>query len=133
KCGQEMSLRVMAWLFGLYSFIDHPETTSERVTTLLKTIYSHIDHVDKHFDFALKSVRNNHTISEAAGMYSIGLLFPFFDKSKKWKKKGKKHLESEVQWQIYEDGSYIQNSMNYHRLMIQVYTWVLRLAELNGD
>ncbi|WP_336882100.1 alginate lyase family protein [Priestia koreensis] len=133
KCGQEMTLRVMAWIFGLYSFIDEKESTPKRVTTLLKFIYYHIVHIDKHFDFALKSVKNNHVITEAAGMYTVGLLFPFFKESDKWKKKGKKYLEQEGLRQIYEDGSYLQHSMNYQRLVIQNYTWVLQLANLNGD
>lgn len=133
KCGQEMSIRVMAWISGIYLFRSHDATTPERLTMLLKQIYQHVDHIDKHFEFALNSVRNNHTISEAAGMYTVGLLFPFFNKAKRWRKKGKKYLESEARWQIYEDGSYIQNSMNYHRLVLQMYTWVLRLGEINKD
>jgi Heparinase II/III N-terminus/Heparinase II/III-like protein len=133
KCGQEMSLRLMAWIFGLYAFLEHPETTPKRITTILKMIYYHTDHIDRHFEFALKSVRNNHTISEAAGMYTVGLLFPFFDKSKKWKEKGKKYLELEGLRQIYVDGSYLQHSMNYQRLVVQDYTWVLQLAKLNND
>uniref|UniRef100_UPI003F70807D heparinase II/III family protein n=1 Tax=Dyadobacter sp. TaxID=1914288 RepID=UPI003F70807D len=32
-----------------------------------------------------------------------------------------------------EDGSYIQFSMNYHRVAVQLLTWALRLGELNGD
>lgn len=133
KCGQEMTIRVMAWINGLYAFKDSEESTPSRVTRLIKHIYYHTDHIEKHFEFALKSVRNNHTISEAAGMYTVGLLFPFLDKSTKWMEKGKKYLEKEAQWQIYEDGSYIQNSMNYHRLVLQMYTWVLRLGEINKD
>lgn len=133
KCGQEMSLRIMAWIFGLYAFLEHPETTPCRITTMLKMIYYHADHIERHFEFALKSVRNNHTISEAAGMYTVGLLFPFFDKSKKWKEKGKKYLEQEGLRQIYADGSYLQHSMNYQRLVVQDYTWVLQLAKLNND
>ena len=43
-----------------------------------------------------------------------------------------KYLEQEGLKQIYDDGSYIQNSMNYHRLMLQDYAWCYRLAELNG-
>lgn len=133
KCGQEMSLRIMAWIFGLYAFLDHKESTNQRITTLVKFIYYHISHVDKHFEFALKSVKNNHAISEAAGMYTVGLLFPFFKESKKWRKKGKYYLEKEGLRQIYKDGSYLQHSMNYQRLVVQNYTWVLQLAKLNGD
>src|SRR5699024_11864113 len=41
-------------------------------------------------------------------------------------------LEQEGLKQIYDDGSYIQNSTNYHRLMLQDYIWCYRLAELNN-
>jgi len=133
KCGQEMSLRIMAWIFGLYAFLDHEESTNHRITTLVKFIYYHTSHVDKHFAFALKSVKNNHAISEAAGMYTVGLLFPFFKESKKWRKKGKYYLNKEGLRQIYSDGSYLQHSMNYQRLVVQNYTWVLQLAKLNDD
>ncbi|WP_144549953.1 alginate lyase family protein [Peribacillus simplex] len=133
KCGQEMSFRIMAWTFGLFAFLDHPLTTRNRIELMMKAIYHHADHVEKHFDFALKSVKNNHSLSEAAGMYTAGILFPYFDKAEKWRKKGKKYIQSESMWQIYEDGSYIQHSVNYQRLAIQDLTWVLRLGQINND
>lgn len=133
KCGQEMSLRIMAWIFGMNAFIDSPETTNDRLELILKAIHHHADHVEKHFDFALKSVKNNHSLSEAAGMYTVGTVFPFYNLSRKWKEKGKKFIQSEANWQIYEDGSYIQHSFNYQRLAIQNFTWVLRLAQIDGE
>lgn len=132
KCGQEISLRIMAWMFGLNTFIDSPETTEKRLELMLKAIHHHADHVEKHFDFALKSVKNNHSLSEAAGMYTVGTVFPFFNFSSKWKAKGKKYIQSEADWQIYNDGSYIQHSFNYQRLAIQDLTWVLRLSQIDG-
>lgn len=133
KCGQEMSFRIMAWTFGLFAFLDHPFSTEKRLELMLKAIYHHADHIERHFDFALKSVRNNHSISEAVGMYTVGILFPFLLKSEKWRKKGKKYIHSEAMWQIYDDGSYIQHSMNYQRLVIQDLTWAIRLGEINND
>ncbi|WP_046174531.1 alginate lyase family protein [Domibacillus indicus] len=133
KCGQEMSFRLMAWTFGLFAFRKHPSTTEKRLEVLMKAIYHHADHIEKHFDFALKSVKNNHSLSEAAGMYTAGVLFPFFDKAEKWRKTGKKYIRSEAMWQIYEDGSYIQHSFNYQRLAIQDLTWVVRLSQISND
>jgi len=133
KCGQEMSFRIMAWTFALNTFINSPETTNERLELMMKAIYHHADHVEKHFDFALKSVKNNHSLSEAAGMYTVGIVFPFFDLSRKWAEKGKRYIQSEANWQIYEDGSYIQHSFNYQRLAIQDLTWAVRLGQINGD
>src|SRR5439155_3154755 len=34
--------------------------------------------------------------------------------------------------QIYDDGAYVQHSLNYHRLIPQAYVWALRLGDLNG-
>lgn len=133
KCGQEMSFRIMSWIFALNAFIDSPATTDERISLMMKAIYHHADHVEKHFDFALKSVKNNHSLSEAAGMYTVGTVFPFFDKSSLWKGKGLRYIQSEAKWQIYNDGSYIQHSFNYQRLAIQNLTWVLRLGQISGD
>lgn len=38
KCGQEISLRVMAWCFGLYGFGNSPATTPIRVSMLAQAI-----------------------------------------------------------------------------------------------
>ena len=46
---------------------------------------------------------------------------------------GRRVLEHEIRRQIYEDGSYLQHSMNYHRLMLHDCIWAIRLAELNGQ
>ncbi len=133
KCGQEMSLRVMAWIFGLNVFLNSDETTDERIELMMNAINHHTDHIEKHFDFALKSVKNNHSLTEAACMYTVGKVFPFFNLSRKWSTKGKTFFQSESNWQIYNDGSYIQHSFNYQRLAIQDLTWVFRLAQLNQD
>lgn len=133
KCGQEMSLRIMAWTFGLNVFIDSRHTSVERLEHLMKVIHHHADHVEKHFDFALKSVKNNHSLSEAAGMYTAGVVFPFLNSSTKWRSKGHKFIQSEANWQIYLDGSYIQHSFNYQRLAIQDLTWFIRLTQINND
>ncbi len=133
KCGQEMSIRLMAWVFGLYAFADLPCSTDERIFRLIKQVYVHAIHVEKHYSFALKAVRNNHAITEAAGMYTVGILFPFWRHAARLRKKGKRYLEQEGLRQIYADGSYLQHSMNYQRLVLQVYSWCLRLSELADD
>jgi hypothetical protein len=99
---------------------------------MLKYFYYNIRHVEKNYEFALKAVKNNHAISEAAGMFTAGVLFPFFKDAKRWRKKGKKYLEELGLKQIYDDGTYMQYSTNYHRLVLEVYSFVLRLGELNN-
>lgn len=42
---------------------------------------------------------------------------------------GKKWFEEEIAYQIYEDGTFLQHSMNYHRIVVQLLTWGITLAE----
>lgn len=132
KCGQEIAFRMFAWIFGLHAFLDSSYSTDERIFILIKNLYQSVIRIENNIDFAIKAVQNNHSISEAAGLFTFGILFPFFKESERLLIKGKTYLEQEGLKQIYNDGSYIQNSMNYHRLMLQDFAWCYRLAELNG-
>ncbi len=77
KCGQETSLRVMAWCFGLYGFLDSQSTTAARVAMLAQMIALSGQRIAANLDYAL-SQRNNHGISEGMGLWTIGTLFPEF-------------------------------------------------------
>ncbi len=131
-CGQECAIRLMAMCFALYAFSQARPSTVERKIKLVTAIAVHADRIEKNIDFAI-STRTNHSLTEAAGLYTAGVLFPEFERSEHWLKLGKKVLMKEGLKQIYLDGAYIQHSMNYHRLMLQDFLWVLRLAQLNDD
>jgi glycosyltransferase involved in cell wall biosynthesis len=129
-CGQECSIRVFAWCFALYGLLSSPHTTPARVQELAAQIHAHADRTAAGIIYA-SSQRNNHTLSEAAGLWTVGLTFPEFRHAKRWREEGKKALEAEAPRQIGEDGSFIQHSFNYHRLMLHDYIWALRLGEIN--
>ncbi|HEY8400421.1 MAG TPA: alginate lyase family protein [Cytophagaceae bacterium] len=132
-CSQEISIRVLNWTFALFYYKNSPTLTQEVFNKILNSIYWQIRHVEANHRFSLISVRNNHAITESLALYSTGVLFPYFDRSEIWKAKGKHHLEVEGFYQIYDDGSYLQFSMNYHRVVIQLYTWAFYLAQANKD
>ncbi|MHC4889332.1 MAG: alginate lyase family protein [Planctomycetota bacterium] len=131
-CGQECAIRLMAMCFALYGFTKAKASSTDRKKKLITAIAVHAERIEKNIDFAI-STRTNHSLTEAAGLYTAGILFPEFDRSEQWRQVGKKVLTNEALKQIYPDGAYIQHSMNYHRLMLQDILWVSRLAELNDD
>ncbi|MGE5483295.1 MAG: alginate lyase family protein [Bacteroidota bacterium] len=131
RCGQEIAIRSFAWIFGLFAFRHCKVTTARRVAMLLKNLWYNAWHIERNHWYALRCVRNNHALSEAAGLFTIGTLFPFFKEAARWKKIGWTHLVSEALWQIYPDGTYMQHSTNYSRLVVQVFTWSLRVAQAN--
>lgn len=132
RCGQEISLRLMAWCFSLYAFADAPTTTPDRIAMLVGMIAAQAERVAGDHVYAYLQ-GNNHAISEGVGLWTVGLLFPELKHAAKWRETGRSILEAEGRRQIYEDGAYIQQSMNYHRLMLHDYLWAIRLGEVTGS
>ena len=133
RCSQEISLRILNWTFALYYYKDSFFLTEEVFNKIQFAIYWQMDHVYKNIDFSRIAVRNNHAITETLTLYLIGLLYPQFPNSLKWKKKGKRWFEEEITYQVYEDGTFLQFSMNYHRVVGQLLTWGIVLAERNNE
>jgi hypothetical protein len=133
KCSQEISLRLMNWIFALYFYRNSKALNESSFPIIIHSIYWQLRHVYSNINFSRISVRNNHAITETLMLYIGGTLFPFFPESKKWKANGKKWFEDEIAYQIYEDGTYLQFSMNYHRAVIQLLTWAIRLSDIYNE
>jgi hypothetical protein len=131
-CGQESAMRIIAWSFALYGFAASAQLTPERAAKLVAVMRAHADRIEGTLAYA-RSQKNNHALSEAAGLWTVGLLFPEVAEAGRWREQGRRSLEEEVRQQIYDDGSYIQNSINYHRLMLHLLLWAIRLGEANGQ
>ena len=133
KCSQEISLRILNWMFALYFYKNSKHLTEDRFNKIMNSIYWQLHHVYHNISFSRIAVRNNHAITETLMLYSSNLLFPFIPETKEWSKKGKRWFEEEVSYQVYNDGTFLQYSMNYHRVVVQLLTWGIQLAKLNED
>lgn len=133
KCSQEISLRVLNWIFALYFYKNSPSLTNEAWNKIIQSVYWQIHHVYNNINFSRIAVRNNHAITETLTLYLIGLLFPEFPDADKWRKNGKKWFEQEIEYQFEPDGCYLQQSMNYQRVVTQLLTHGISLAHLNGE
>jgi len=133
KCSQETSLRILNWTFALYYYKNSKYLTEAVFSKIMNAIYWQLHHVYHNINFSRIAVRNNHAITETLMLYLSNLLFPFIPETKKWGEKGKKWFEEEIAYQIYNDGTFLQFSMNYHRVVVQLLTWGIQLAKLNND
>ncbi len=128
-CGQEAAVRLIAIALGFWSLADDPATTPERWLQFARLAWATGYRIAHHINYAI-SQKNNHAISEAVGLLLVSHLFPEFRESPRWHALGRRVLAHEIRRQIYADGSYIQHSMNYHRVMLQGAILGLRLVEL---
>ncbi len=133
RCSQEISLRVLNWTFALHYYKNSAALTEEVFDKIQFAIYWQMDHVYKHINFSRIAVRNNHAITETLALYLTGTLYPGFPDAIKWKGNGKAWFEKEIAYQVYKDGTFLQFSMNYHRVVVQLLTWAIVLSEKNGD
>lgn len=127
--GQEIALRLMAWVFGYHAFLNSPTATPKRKEDFILYVAVQAERIHKNIDYAI-STRSNHTISEAFGLWMIGLLFPELKYAEKYLSLGKQLLEQEAANQIFPDGSYSMYSLNYHRFILHIYLYAIRLSEI---
>jgi hypothetical protein len=133
KCSQEMSIRVFNWSFVLFFYRNDEHLTEPIFYKIIDAIYGHYHHIYKNINFSRIAVRNNHAITETLALYMIGKWFPFFPNGSKWSVKGKKWFEQEIEYQLYKDGSFLQYSHNYHRVVIQLLTWGILTVRKHGE
>jgi hypothetical protein len=128
-CGQESSLRIMAWSFALHAFLRSPATTPQRIALLIQMIAAHAWRTMQTVGYA-RSQRSNHLVSEAVGLWTAGTLHPELGDAKTWQKQGAHLLREAVIDQITPEGIYLQDSFNYQRMVLQQLLWTLRLAKI---
>lgn len=128
-CGQECSLRIVAWSFALHAFLHAAATTKERASLLLSMIAAHAWRTSVSLDYA-RSQRSNHLISEAVGLWTTGTLYPELKEAAQWQKLGSDLLREAVMDQITPEGVSQQYSFNYQRMILQSLLWTIRLAEI---
>jgi len=127
KDGQEISFRLFSWLAACSFFRDF--LTDSFKNTILSAIYTALRRIELNIAFAANSTRNNHSLSEAAALVIGGLLFPHFKEHQRFFKKGLYYLTRELGYQVYPDGSYIQHSMTYHRLALDILSFLILIAK----
>ena len=128
--GQEIALRLMVWTFGFYQFSNSLSATPEHIAQFTIFVAAQAQRIYQNIDYAI-STRSNHTISEAFGLWLVGLLFPELKDTEKYLSLGRMLLEQEAGRQIFPDGTYSMYSLNYHRFVLHIYLYAMRLGELN--
>jgi hypothetical protein len=128
--GQEVALRLMAFVWAGQIFCGSSSSTSGRNAALAGAVTFHALRLPPTLVYA-RSQQNNHLLTEAAGLLTAGLGLPDHPKASSWCALGWKYLNESLQSQIDSSGEYAQHSTNYHRLMLQVVLWTNAIIHSN--
>ena len=124
--GMEVAIRMMSWVFAASVFASRWDDAARRDAGA--GILDAAIHIESYFDFARKSVTNDHLIGEATALLIAAVLFPAHERASSWRSTALGVLSREADRQIDRDGAYFMASHNYHRAVLQYYLWASRFA-----
>jgi len=123
---QEAALRIIAFTFASQVFSTSSHSTTDRNERLAQAVADHAVRIPPTLVYA-RAQNNNHLLSEAVGLITASCCLPEHPKAPVWGKRGWKWFNQGLETQIGEDGTYMQHSTNYHRLVLQLALWALGL------
>ena len=99
---------------------------TEKKLDILTLIYNHGIFIKENIEWT--PAKENHYLTDLLGLFWIGILF----NKEGWIRFSKKELEKEIRHQVSEDGVDYESSLNYHRLVTEIFTITLILATKNN-
>ncbi|MFZ7113032.1 MAG: alginate lyase family protein, partial [Desulfatiglandales bacterium] len=129
----ECGLRIPVFVYALMANGHSMDEDRDRV---LAAIYRHGWWVARRL--SLYASLGNHTVCECVGLIFAGAVFRETPEGKAWLERGRMLLDRELYHQILEDGGPSEQSVSYHRFVLDLY-WLAvdfleknRLAECSG-
>lgn len=97
---------------------------------VLKAIYRHAWLISKRL--SLYSSLGNHTIAEAVGLIFAGAIYKSTPEGMRWMETGQRLLTDELPHQILDDGGPAEQSLNYHRFVLDLYWLAMDFIQKNN-
>jgi asparagine synthase (glutamine-hydrolysing) len=129
--GQEIGLRLVAWLFALDTMLLRGPTSDEASRTIRAALAAGARHIEADLAFAQTAVRNNHVLSEALGLLAAGT-YASDPRAAIWTETALSILDEEAERQFYDDGAYMNQSHNYHRSALLILLWAAAFTRAAG-
>lgn len=128
-CTMDVAIRAVNWIWGFCFFMPSKTLTKEFKIKFLKSLYVHGRHIANNLEFG--EIRGNHYLSDVVGLVYLGVFFQETKEGEKWLEKGLSALEDEMKFQVYPDGVDFEASINYHRLVTELFLSSVLLCKKN--
>jgi uncharacterized heparinase superfamily protein len=127
-CTMEVAIRAVNWLWALQMIAGAAPMTDAFVTRFLASLVSHGNHISKNIEVYEGGITTNHTVADYVGLVYLGLLLPELDDAAAWADTGLRGMVESMAAQIGPDGVDFENSIPYHRLVLEMFLDVYLLA-----
>ncbi|MGD9562320.1 MAG: alginate lyase family protein [Pyrinomonadaceae bacterium] len=121
----EIAYRSISWIWGIHFFLRSDRLTAPLFLRMLKVLYLNGRHIERHL--STYTSPNTHLTGEALGLYVIGSIFGEAEEAVRWKETGYRILLDALEYQIRDDGGYVEQATQYHRYTADIYLSLLIL------
>ena len=133
SCGQETAIRAIAILHGEAGLRSNAANAAADRLLVTQVLAWSGERIESAIGYGL-SQRNNHGISESAGLIHIGLrLRGVHPRAEHWMAEGRRLLDEQIQDQFLDDGWYSQHSFYYMRVALEQALSAQRALQVNGE
>lgn len=122
--GLEISIRLISWIFSLNFFKDSKEINNN---DFFKKIFTSMFQHAYYLRYFYSHRKFNHTVGDIFGVYLFSKIFEVIKPIKRWERKFFKKFKRQILLQTRPDGTNIEQSVNYHRFVLEFFSLFILL------
>jgi hypothetical protein len=128
----DVALRAVSWVWALHFFARSRACASpEFRARLLQSLYLHGEFL--HANVEIDEVAGNHYLADGVGLVFLGLLFRESRRGRRWLDTGRRIVGEAILEQVHEDGVDFEQSIAYHRLVLEACLTAMLLLRRHGE
>jgi uncharacterized heparinase superfamily protein len=120
----EVAFRALSWIW-IYHFTAEAMPEDFR-RCFLTALYRHGRHLAENLSVYFSP--NTHLLGEAVALHALGVLFPAFPESERWRARGAHIVEAQIAFQVRADGSHFEQSTYYHVYALDFFLFYYLIA-----
>jgi uncharacterized heparinase superfamily protein len=131
-CPMDVALRAISWIWGFHFFARSRACASDAFRSrFLRSLFLHGEFIAANLE--VDEVNGNHYLVDGAGLVFLGLFFRTTQDGTRWLERGRRILIEEMRAQVHEDGVDIEQSIAYHRLVLETFLTAGLLLRRSGE
>lgn len=128
-CTMDVAIRAANWTIALNMIKKWNREDRSFWKRAYQSLFEHGVFIYQNFENHYE-VTSNHFLSNIVGLYFLSSWFVHLPEGQEWEAFCRKAIEEEMTIQILEDGADFESSVPYHRLVLELFLGVARLAQV---
>ncbi len=117
----DVAIRVVNWLWAIQLLAGSSHVTDAFLTRFSASLIEHGRHIRRNVSVYEGGITTNHTVADYLALFQLGLVLPEIREAQAWLRTGKDGLVDCMRVQVLTDGVDYENSIPYHRLVLEMF------------